>query len=160
MLRLATFDADLDASLDALRSDLAAVEASRRLVEAAVGDGDAHYGVNTGFGALKNVRIDDGDVARLQVNLLRSHAVGVGAPLSPALTRTMLRLKAHALGLGYSGASQAVVERLLEMDRLGLVPVVPSRGSLGASGDLAPLAHLALPLLGDGQVWHCLFIHI
>lgn len=153
MLRLATFDADLDARLDALRADLSVVDASRRLVEASLADGEAHYGVNTGFGALKNVRIDTADVAQLQVNLLRSHAVGVGTPIPPHLTRTMLRLKIHALGLGYSGVSRAVVERLLEMDRLGLVPVVPSRGSLGASGDLAPLAHLALPLLGEGSIW-------
>ncbi len=104
MLRLATFDADLAARLDALRADLSAVDASRRLVEASLADGEAHYGVNTGFGALKNVRIDTADVAQLQVNLLRSHAVGVGTPIPPDLTRTMLRLKIHALGLGYSGA--------------------------------------------------------
>lgn len=152
-LRLVSLDADLDASLAALRGDASRVHRSRALVDAAVAGGGTHYGVNTGFGALKNVRIDDADVAALQDNLLRSHAVGVGALLPEALSRLMLRLKIHALGLGYSGVSRPVFERLLEMERLGLTPVVPSRGSLGASGDLAPLAHLALPLLGEGQLW-------
>jgi histidine ammonia-lyase len=126
---------------------------SRALVEAALGDGRAHYGINTGFGSLKSVRVDAADLARLQENLLRSHAVGVGPPVPRERTRRMLRLKAHALGLGVSGVSPAVVERLLAMDARGLVPVVPEQGSLGASGDLAPLAHLALPLLGEGQLW-------
>ncbi|MBE2186314.1 MAG: histidine ammonia-lyase [Rhodothermales bacterium] len=153
MLRLETLDADLDAHLDVLRHEASAVTRSRALVEAALVDGEAHYGVNTGFGALKSVRIDASDVAALQENLLRSHAVGVGAILPKTLSRTMLRLKIYALGLGFSGVSVPVFERLLEMERLGLTPVVPSRGSLGASGDLAPLAHLALPLLGEGQLW-------
>lgn len=153
MLRLETLDADLDAHLDVLRHEASAVTRSRALVEAALVDGEAHYGVNTGFGALKSVRIDASDVAALQENLLRSHAVGVGALLPETLSRTMLRLKIYALGLGFSGVSVPVFERLLEMERLGLTPVVPSRGSLGASGDLAPLAHLALPLLGEGQLW-------
>jgi len=153
MLRLETLDADLDAHLDVLRHEASAVTRSRALVEAALVDGEAHYGVNTGFGALKSVRIDASDVAALQENLLRSHAVGVGAILPETLSRTMLRLKIYALGLGFSGVSVPVFERLLEMERLGLTPVVPSRGSLGASGDLAPLAHLALPLLGEGQLW-------
>lgn len=152
-LRLGTLDADLDASLGTLRRDASAVTRSRALVDAALADGGAHYGVNTGFGALKSVRINAEDVAALQENLLRSHAVGVGPILPEALSRTMLRLKIHALGLGFSGVSVPVFERLLEMERLGLTPVVPSRGSLGASGDLAPLAHLALPLLGEGQLW-------
>ncbi len=152
-LSLASLEADLTVSLDGLRADLSRVVASRRLVDAALDDGEAHYGVNTGFGALARTRIERGDVERLQVNLLRSHAVGMGLPVSREVTRRMVRLKAHALGLGYSGVSPAVVERLLEMDRLGLVPVVPSRGSLGASGDLAPLAHLCLPLIGEGALW-------
>ncbi|HLA62944.1 MAG TPA: aromatic amino acid ammonia-lyase, partial [Rhodothermales bacterium] len=152
-LRLAHLDADLDRSLDALRASAPRVEASRRLVEAALDDGEAHYGLNTGFGALARTRIGRADVERLQVNLLRSHAVGMGPTVAPAIARRMLRLKAHALGLGFSGISPFVLERLLEMARRGLVPVVPSRGSLGASGDLAPLAHLSLPLIGEGQLW-------
>ncbi|GAB5537133.1 MAG: histidine ammonia-lyase [Rubricoccaceae bacterium] len=116
-------------------------------------DGRAHYGLNTGFGALKSQRIPEGDVAQLQVNLLRSHACGVGEPVDRALTRRMMALKAHALGQGYSGVSLEVVERLLDLLDHDLIPVVPSQGSLGASGDLAPLSHLALPLIGEGQLW-------
>ena len=156
-LRLDSLDADLAASLDALRRDLAdaggRVARSRRLVEAALADGHAHYGLNTGFGALKSERIGDADVERLQLNLLRSHACGVGEPVSPEITRRTVALKAHALGLGYSGASPAVVRALLALLDADLVPVVPSQGSLGASGDLAPLAHLALVLVGEGSVW-------
>ena len=156
-LRLATLDADLGASLDALRTDLAdpggRVARSRALVDAALADGHAHYGLNTGFGALKSERIGPADTAQLQVNLLRSHACGVGEPTDRAVTRRMVALKAHALGLGYSGASPAVVRGLLDLLDADLTPVVPSQGSLGASGDLAPLSHLALVLIGEGSVW-------
>ncbi len=156
-LALDTLDADLAASLDALRADLddpnGRVARSRRLVEAALADGHAHYGLNTGFGALKSERIAPEDVAQLQVNLLRSHAVGMGPPVPRGITRRMLALKAHALGLGYSGASPDVVRGLLALLDADLVPVVPQQGSLGASGDLAPLAHLALVLIGEGHVW-------
>jgi len=156
-LRLGTLDADLDASLAALADDLhqsdGRVATSRRRVEAALADGRAHYGLNTGFGALKSERIGPGDVAQLQINLLRSHACGVGEPVPKAITRQMVALKAHALGLGVSGASPAVVRGLLDLLEADLIPVVPSQGSLGASGDLAPLAHLALVLLGEGHVW-------
>ncbi len=157
VLRLATLDADLDRSLAALRADLGTdrcrVTASRAIVEAALTDGRAHYGVNTGFGSLKSVRVGPEGLVALQENLLRSHAVGVGAPVCEALSRRMLRLKAHALGLGFSGVSVPVFERLLTMAERGITPVVPEQGSLGASGDLAPLAHLTLPLLGEGEVW-------
>lgn len=157
VLRLATLDADLDRSLAALRTDLGTdrcrVTASRAAVEAALVDGRAHYGVNTGFGSLKSVRVGPEGVVALQENLLRSHAVGVGAPVAEALSRRMLRLKVHALGLGFSGVSVPVFERLLAFAERGITPVVPEQGSLGASGDLAPLAHLALPLLGEGDVW-------
>ena len=153
VLRLGTLEADLDRSLRSLRADRSRVVASRRRVEAALEDGEAHYGVNTGFGALARERVGRADVERLQVNLIRSHAVGVGPPVPKEITRRMLRLKVHALGLGHSGVSEEVFERLLVMAERELVPVVPSRGSLGASGDLAPLAHLALPLLGEGELW-------
>ena len=157
MLRLATLDADLDASLAMLRADLGTdrcrVAASRRVVEAALADGAAHYGLNTGFGSLKSVRVDAGRLAALQHNLLRSHAVGVGEAVPESVSRRMLRLKVHALGLGLSGVSVPVFERLLALAERGLTPVVPAQGSLGASGDLAPLAHLALPLLGEGEIW-------
>ena len=157
VIRLDSLQADLEASLAALRADLGGpscrVAASRRLVEAALDDGEPHYGINTGFGSLKSERVGRDDLAALQVNLLRSHAVGVGPLVPREASHRMLRLKIHALGLGVSGISVPVMERLLAMDAAGVVPVVPSQGSLGASGDLAPLAHLALPLLGDGQVW-------
>ncbi|WP_420456049.1 histidine ammonia-lyase [Rubrivirga sp.] len=156
-LRLATLDADLAASLDALRADLAdadgRVARSRRRVETALADGHAHYGLNTGFGALKSERIGPADVERLQLNLLRSHACGVGPPVPRPITRRMVAFKAHALGLGFSGASPAVVAGLLDLLDHDLIPVVPEQGSLGASGDLAPLAHLALVLVGEGAVW-------
>ena len=157
VLRLATLDADLDRSLADLRArvgtDRCRVSASRAVVEAALADGRAHYGLNTGFGSLKSVRVDAGRLVALQENLLRSHAVGVGAPVAEAVSLRMLRLKVHALGLGFSGVSVPVFERLLTLAERGLAPVVPAQGSLGASGDLAPLAHLALPLLGEGEVW-------
>ena len=145
--------ADLAASAAHFRADTSAVEASRARVEAAAADGHAHYGINTGFGALANTRIPDDQLAKLQRNLLLSHAVGVGDPVPADITRVMLRLKIHALGLGFSGVSLPTFRRLLDFDRLNLVPVVPSRGSVGASGDLAPLAHLSLPLIGFGDFW-------
>src|SRR6478672_735669 len=144
---------DLAASANHFRADRSAVEASRMRVEAAVADGHAHYGINTGFGALANKRVPDSQLHHLQRNLLLSHAVGVGEPVPPEITRVMLRLKIHGLGLGFSGVSLPTFRRLLDLDRLNLLPVVPSRGSVGASGDLAPLAHLSLPLIGLGEVY-------
>ena len=156
-LRLATLDADLRAALAALADDLrqpdGRVARSRRLVDAALSDGQAHYGLNTGFGALKSERIGAEDVAQLQINLLRSHACGMGDPVPRDLARRMVALKADALGRGFSGASPGVVAGLLALLEHDLIPVIPQQGSLGASGDLAPLAHLALVLVGEGQVW-------
>jgi histidine ammonia-lyase len=144
---------DLASAVEHFAADTSAVERSRARVEAARADGLPHYGINTGFGALANTRVPDDQLAALQRNLLLSHAVGVGDPVPPAVTRLMLRLKIVALGLGYSGVSVPVFRRLVEFDRRGLLPVVPSRGSVGASGDLAPLAHLCLPLIGLGEFW-------
>ncbi|MCI0702292.1 MAG: aromatic amino acid lyase, partial [Planctomycetia bacterium] len=144
---------DLAASMTHFATDTSAVERSRAHVDAALADGRLHYGVNTGFGALARERVPDDKLATLQRNLLLSHAVGVGEPVPPDITRLMLRLKIHALGLGYSGVSLPVFRRLLAFDHLNLLPVVPSRGSVGASGDLAPLAHLCLPLIGLGEFW-------
>ena len=156
-LRLASLDDDLRNSYAALRADLERPDGrlgqSRRRVKVALQDGRAHYGLNTGFGALKSHRIEAADAAQLQVNLIRSHAVGVGEPVAPHLSRRMVALKAHALGHGFSGVSLHVVAALLDWLDAGLAPVVPSQGSLGASGDLAPLAHLALPLIGEGEMW-------
>ena len=152
-LTLASVYGDLDRSLAALRGDAGRVRASRQIVEDALTSGETFYGINTGFGALARVRVSDADLERLQHNLVVSHAVGVGPLIPKPVTRLMLRLKVHALGLGYSGVSESTFERLLVMAERDLIPAVPSRGSLGASGDLAPLAHLSLPLLGRGQFW-------
>ena len=152
-LRLASLDDDLQRRLDGLRSNRGPIIASRRLVEASLEDGEAHYGINTGFGALKHQMVEPANLEQLQLNLIRSHAVGVGQSVPKAISRRMLQLKIHALGLGYSGVSEEVFERLLLMEKLDLIPVIPTRGSLGASGDLAPLAHMALPLIGEGEIW-------
>ncbi len=152
-LTIADLYDDLDRSLAALRADAGRVQASRRVVEAALEDGATYYGINTGFGALARERIAPADTERLQQNLIVSHAVGVGPLIPKDVTRLMLRLKVYALGLGFSGVSEETFERLLVMAERDLIPAVPSRGSLGASGDLAPLSHLALPLLGRGAIW-------
>jgi histidine ammonia-lyase len=128
------------------------VVAGRRVVERVIARGEAVYGLNTGFGDLASVRIPPERLASLQERLLRSHAAGVGEPLADAEVRGMLLLRANTLARGHSGVRPEVVERLLELLARDLLPVVPSRGSVGASGDLAPLAHLALPLIGRGRV--------
>jgi len=125
---------------------------AREVVERLVSAGEVVYGVTTGFGDLATTTIDPSQSARLQENLLLSHAVGVGEPLPRDVVRAMLLLRANTLALGHSGCRPELVDRLCDMLRLGLHPVVPSQGSVGASGDLAPLAHLALPLTGRGHV--------
>jgi|FLYL01.1.fsa_nt_gi histidine ammonia-lyase len=125
---------------------------ARELVERAVREGRVVYGITTGFGALASTRVDPGEAESLQVNLLRSHAAGVGDPLPAPLVRAMLLLRARTLAQGHSGVRPVICERLLQLLDLDLLPVVPSRGSVGASGDLAPFAHLALPLIGEGLV--------
>ena len=128
------------------------IERGRRVVEEVLGTGDAVYGLNTGFGDLARVRIDGDKLASLQERLVRSHAAGMGEPLPAVAVRGMLLLRANTLARGHSGVRPVVVERLLDLLAHDLLPVVPSQGSVGASGDLAPLAHLALPLLGRGRV--------
>jgi len=152
-LSIAHLYADLASRLETLRGGHGAVEASRAVVERAVGDGAAYYGINTGFGVLASKRIDADGLRQLQRNLLLSHAVGVGELIPKPVARLMLQLKVHALALGYSGISTDVFNRLLRFLELDLVPAVPRKGSVGASGDLAPLAHLCLPLLGLGRFW-------
>jgi histidine ammonia-lyase len=127
------------------------MEESRRTVEQLVVSGEPVYGVTTGFGDLATVRVDPEDSRRLQENLLVSHAVGVGPAHDVETVRAMLLLRANTLARGQSGCRPLVVERLLDFLRVGLHPVVPEQGSVGASGDLAPLAHLALPLIGRGR---------
>ncbi|MGD2114208.1 MAG: histidine ammonia-lyase [Acidobacteriota bacterium] len=130
----------------------ARMDASRAVIARCATGGDAVYGVNTGFGDLSNVRIEEDKLAVLQERLLLSHAAGVGEPLPDRAVRAMLLLRANALARGHSGVRPEVVERLLIFLERGCLPVVPSRGSVGASGDLAPLAHLALPVIGRGRV--------
>lgn len=139
-----------------VRLDLAArrrVLASRARLEKLAASGRAIYGVNTGFGELASVRIAPEDERALQYNLIRSHASGVGEPLSPAESRAIVFLRANELARGYSGCRPAVIDALAAMLNRGVTPVIPSRGSVGASGDLAPQAHAALVAIGEGQAW-------
>ncbi len=126
------------------------MNASRAVVDRLLASGATAYGINTGFGKLASVRISTEQVRQLQVNLVRSHACGVGAPLSEAETRAMMMLRANALAKGLSGLRPRVVETLCQMLNAKVHPVIPSQGSVGASGDLAPLAHLAQVLIGEG----------
>src|SRR5207253_8489293 len=132
----------------------AKMRAARELVErAAHGTREHTYGVNTGFGRFVSETIPEELTRELQLRLLRSHACGVGDPYPDEIVRAAMLLRANALAKGYSGARVETVELLLACLNGGLVPHVPSRGSVGASGDLAPLAHLALPLVGEGEAW-------
>jgi histidine ammonia-lyase len=147
---------ELHASTTTLTLDPAAragIRASADLVHKAAQGGDAVYGVNTGFGKLANQRIAQADLETLQLNLLRSHAVGVGEPMSEPVVRLILLMKAASLARGYSGIRELVIDRLFAFYNLGITPVIPCQGSVGASGDLAPLAHLCLPLIGEGEVF-------
>jgi histidine ammonia-lyase len=128
------------------------MQASRRVVEQAVERGETVYGVTTGFGALAQVAIEPSQLEEMQHAALRSHAAGVGPPLDREIVRAMLLLRARTLASGYSGVRPLLVERLVEFLNQGLHPVVPEQGSVGASGDLAQLAHLGLPLIGEGQL--------
>jgi len=152
-LRLDHLYADLDKSMLQLRQKHEPVLKSRKIVENALLDGKAHYGINTGFGVLANKRISADDLAILQKNILLSHACGMGDPVPPEITRLMLQLKIHSLSLGFSGVSEQTFMQLLQMEEHDILPWIPSRGSVGASGDLAPLAHMCLPLIGRGEVW-------
>jgi len=127
---------------------------SRVLIEEILAAGETVYGVNTGFGKLSDVRIPHESLAELQTNLVRSHAGGVGAPLSEGESRAMLMLRANVLAKGLSGCRPAVPELLVALLNAGVSPVIPEKGSVGASGDLAPLAHLALVVIGEGEAWY------
>ena len=128
------------------------MQPARDVVDRAVESGITVYGITTGFGALAGTHIGKEQAEALQLNLLRSHATGVGEPLPDELVRAMLLLRARTLAQGHSGVRPLVVERLVAMLQANILPVVPSKGSVGASGDLAPFAHLALPLIGEGKV--------
>jgi histidine ammonia-lyase len=134
-------------------SAMPAILASAATVHrAAIGDAPM-YGVNTGFGKLASVKIAASDLASLQLNLIRSHSVGVGEPLPTQVVRLMMALKAASLGRGFSGVRPVVIDTLLRAFNTGFIPWVPSQGSVGASGDLAPLAHMTLALMGEGHAW-------
>lgn len=142
--------ADRTVEVTLAENAVARMEASRQVVADAFEHDRIVYGVTTGFGALSNTRVGHDDALTMQVNLLRSHAAGVGPPLPDRIVRAMLGLRARTLAQGHSGVRAAVPERLLDLLRLDLLPLVPAQGSVGASGDLAPFAHLALPLIGEG----------
>jgi histidine ammonia-lyase len=130
------------------------IGASRAVVDRLLAEGRVVYGVNTGFGKLADIHIPAEDLETLQLNLVRSHASGFGPPLSVQETRAMMLLRANVLALGFSGCRVEVVETLLQMMEAGLYPRIPEKGSVGASGDLAPLAHLAWGMIGEGTCWY------
>lgn len=133
-------------------SALHKMKASREFVHKIVEKGDPVYGINTGFGALANQHIPKKDLSELQYNLIRSHCTGVGEPFSRQITRAILLLRANCLTSGFSGVNPEIVQLILDFLYYGITPVVPERGSVGASGDLAPLSHIALALIGEGEV--------
>lgn len=144
---------DLQREFNRLKKDKPRLLKSREILEKALTDGKTYYGINTGFGALASKRIAAEKVTRLQKNLILSHAVGVGPLIPKEISRIMLLLKIHTLGLGHSGISEQTFDRLVYFAEHDLIPAIPGKGSLGASGDLAPLAHMSLPLLGYGDFW-------
>lgn len=132
---------------------VAQIKKSAQNVQQIIDSGKTVYGINTGFGPLCDTLISKAETRKLQENLLISHSVGVGNPIPKEISKLMLITKAHALAKGYSGVTLEVVERILLMIEKDIIPAVPEQGSVGASGDLAPLAHLFLPLIGEGKVW-------
>lgn len=131
----------------------ARILASRRVIDDIVARDTVVYGVNTGFGKLADVRVAKNELRELQLNLVRSHACGIGQPLSEPEVRAMMFLRANVLTLGFSGIRLEIIQMLCEMLNRGVHPVIPEKGSVGASGDLAPLAHLALSLIGEGEAF-------
>ncbi|WP_264805014.1 histidine ammonia-lyase [Cytobacillus sp. NCCP-133] len=138
----------------ASEESMKSVKNSHTAVKKIVSEEKVVYGINTGFGKFSDVRIDQGDVQDLQLNLIRSHACGVGESFPESVSRAMLLLRANALLKGFSGVRPVLIETLLELVNKNIHPVIPQQGSLGASGDLAPLSHLALVLLGEGEVFY------
>jgi histidine ammonia-lyase len=153
-LTISTLYEDLAKCLQQLEQDPSAVISSRAIVDEALKDGNAYYGINTGFGVMATQRVSDEQLTQLQRNLILSHAAGVGDLIPKEICRLMLQLKIHSLSIGYSGISMETLERLIFFLKHDLIPAIPQKGSVGASGDLAPLAHMSLPLLGLGIFWN------
>ncbi|MBL7555196.1 MAG: histidine ammonia-lyase [Bdellovibrionaceae bacterium] len=130
------------------------MDASREYIEGKLAKGEVMYGVNTGFGAFSSVRISDAEIETLQKNLIRSHSAGVGDFFSKWHSRAMMILRANALATGHSGIRSVLVDKIIEFLNADIIPCIPSQGSVGASGDLAPLSHLALSLIGEGLAWN------
>lgn len=151
-ISLGFFQKGLEGKLEFSSQARQRVSHNRDYLENILKGGKTFYGINTGFGSLCNVRIADNELAKLQENLVCSHACGMGEEVPEEIVRLMLLLKVHGLGRGYSGIRPEIVQRLIDFYNLGIHPVVYELGSLGASGDLAPLAHLSLPLFGQGWV--------
>ncbi|TLX48476.1 histidine ammonia-lyase [Pseudoalteromonas phenolica] len=154
-LDLDTVNSIANGSVDAVLTSEAInkINTSRQRVDKMAASSEAVYGINTGFGPLCDTQITPEETHLLQKNLLITHAVGVGNPIAKSISKLMLITKVHALSQGFSGIRLAVVERMLKFVELDIIPVVPEQGSVGASGDLAPLSHLFLPLLGEGEFW-------
>lgn len=153
-----TIDDVVRASVGNVRVELAPeskskMAESREYIMNRVNQGEIIYGVNTGFGAFSSVSISKEQIVQLQKNLIRSHSMGVGAPFTKEESRAIMLLRANALARGHSGIRPLVVEKILEFLNQDVIPVIPQQGSVGASGDLAPLAHLALAVIGEGEVW-------
>lgn len=153
-VKISSLYEDLKSSREKLDEDNSAVKNSRAIVEQVLKDGKTYYGINTGFGALANQRVSDEQLTQLQRNLILSHSVGVGDLVPKDICRLIMQLKIHALGIGYSGISEETFKRLLYFLDHDLIPAIPQKGSVGASGDLAPLAHMSLPLIGLGFFWN------
>jgi histidine ammonia-lyase len=150
IIQVSRFGKRVELSNDAIEK----VKKSRKVIEDAIKDGRTVYGVNTGFGELASVSIGYDDLAKLQVNLIRSHSVGVGEPFSIENVRGMMLLRANALAKGFSGIRLETLTTLINMLNNGVTPVVPQQGSVGSSGDLAPLAHMVLVLIGEGEAFY------
>ncbi|MFN1835742.1 histidine ammonia-lyase [Balneola sp. MJW-20] len=153
-IRISQLYKDLARSIEGLKKDQSRIEDARQIVEDALASNEAFYGINTGFGILATKKISGDKLQKLQRNLILSHSVGTGELIPKEICRLMLQLKIHALGLGYSGISSETFNRLILMLDKDLIPAIPKKGSVGASGDLAPLAHMSLPLLGYGSFWN------
>ncbi|MBC7742842.1 MAG: histidine ammonia-lyase [Bdellovibrionaceae bacterium] len=147
----AVYNSDTHFELD--ESARVEIKKSRDYIEGRIKTGEVMYGVNTGFGAFSSVRISDSEIEQLQKNLIRSHSVGVGDPFTREQSKGMMILRANTLARGHSGIRVEAIEKIIEFLNAGVIPIIPSQGSVGASGDLAPLSHLALALIGEGEVW-------